>query len=105
MPEDETQIVPVDIDLIKRLRFEGRNIEANDMVRAYQENMKKNWKGVRRQMSTMTNKIRVHKLKVKNLCTWCGEEKEESRKDYVTCLKCKERCKKNRLINKIKKVI
>lgn len=51
------ELIPIDIDLVREMRFQGRNAEANELIRIHQETLKKSWKETRRQMHNITAKI------------------------------------------------
>lgn len=85
---DDKDLVVVDCELIRRLKREGRSYEANQLIKAHHEILKKNWKDVRKQNINLIIKLVNHNLMRQGLCVKCREPKEKSRLKYRLCIQC-----------------
>lgn len=72
------EIEPINYEMIRRLRKEGRSYEANKMLRAYQDNLKESWKEGRKENHNINQKITAFK---KRLNEKLKEKENESIKE------------------------
>lgn len=72
--EPNQEIININIDVIRNLRKQGYILEANEMIKAWQESIKKNFKEGKKLIKKETNKINRHKKKIK-------EKKNEQKTD------------------------
>jgi hypothetical protein len=75
----EQELVKVDMDLINQLRNEGRGIEANNLIKQYHKNKKKNKLQYQKELfNNGLKKIRqIHKKH--NKCILCCRDAVEGR--------------------------
>lgn len=55
---EKKEMMNVDYELVRTLRRNGYAIEANELIRAWQNSIKKNWKEGRREIININQKIR-----------------------------------------------
>lgn len=53
------EVKEVNIDLIKELRAQGKNLEANNLIRSYQENKRENLEQLKKEMKNQDHQIYV----------------------------------------------
>jgi len=82
---ESKEIINVDIDLIARLRAEGKHDEATTLIEAHQEAMKKNWKVMRKEAAYTNNRVFRHKRKAKGICLCGREEVREGKRSCQIC--------------------
>ena len=84
------ELEPVSLDMIRRLKLNGRRVEANRMLETYQENLRKERKQDRKENQRIEGKIagkkRYNSLRKKGLCFACGKKK--SVKGRTHCNAC-----------------
>ena len=86
MTDDNKELQPITADLIRELRQQGKHCEAEEMLRAHQESLKKGWSRARKQMIYLSNRIRVAKLKKEGICVYCY--KNEVSGEHTLCEEC-----------------
>jgi len=79
-------LIPITIDLIKTLRGSRQNAEANELLKAFQDNNQSMWEQERKELNTKENKISRHLKLREGLCAYCGLE--TPLKGKCTCEKC-----------------
>lgn len=93
--EEKNELTPVDVDLIRQLRFQGDHLEADRLVKAHQAALKKNYNQIRKQGVQESVKLRrVHYFRL-GLCVVCG--KVNDRKPLLKCSVCFARSREKRL--------
>jgi len=80
----------VDCELVRRLRTEGKRDEADELVQAHQDCLRKNYENGRKEIHKIELKERKIKCMNNNLCIVCGKNKEN-----IKILKCSACSKKN----------
>ena len=82
---DDKELINIDVDFIRELRFIGRMDIANKLVRAFQESVRK----TRRIELSNVNKHEALLLKHFGICKFC--RKEEAKEGHVHCEDCLKR--------------
>ena len=84
------ELEPVSLDMIRRLKLNGRRVEANRMLETYQENLRKERKQDRKETENIKCKIRNYKYRQKardkGLCESCGQRPPA--KGRTACNRC-----------------
>lgn len=75
----------MDITLIKQLRIQGRYEEAEQMLEAFQDSVKREKEQLRKELVVQ----RRMKKKAKNLCTTHGCKNSTAGTEYITCEDCR----------------
>lgn len=82
-------LVPVDIEHITSLRLQGRRLEAELLIHAHQQALKKNYDNIR--IESKKNYYHISRLycRRKHICTNCWHRPAET--ERMICLICKEK--------------
>lgn len=80
----QKDLIPIDIDLVKELRFQGKYMEANELVRIHQETLRKSWNDTKRKIYTINKKIQDFKERIRGF-----DRRKFSRYLYVVFKKSK----------------
>ncbi len=95
--EEKTLPIPITLDLIKRLKAEGKNKDAQELLKAFRKNCQKNWKEEKKGIFSIDRKIRVNA----GMCIQLGcHNKHELNKAH--CRRCLERKKGFRDLERIR---
>jgi len=86
MGNQEQGIIPIDVELIRRLKNDGHYKEAMALIKAHQESLKKNREQLRSEIRNRMARVENHIIKKLGLCTDCGGEIDTKFRKCRACL-------------------